>query len=135
MKKLFCLVISVLLLISMPMSITAAIPEATIQPLWENMSSANVTLGFAGATGTATASVIRIPNVTTEIEGTLTVYEVDGNDWIYVDSVSKSSTRTLGIELEFDATPGVEYVAVLEVTAHSEYSSESHTTTDYGTCP
>ena len=123
------------MIMTMSVSTSALAIEPSIQPLWETMSSINLTVNFSGTTGRATATVGRIYGITTEIEGTLTVYEVDGDDWIYIDSTYESSTRSLGIELEFNATSGTEYVAVLDVTAYSETTSDSHTATAYRTCP
>lgn len=135
MKKILSAILIITMVMVMSVSTSALAIEPTIQPLWETMSSIHVLVNFSGTTGRATATVGRIYGITTEIEGTLTVYEVDGDDWIYIDSIYGSSTRSLGIDLEFDATSGTEYVAVLEVTAYSETTSETHTATDYGTCP
>ena len=135
MKKILSVILAVMMLITMSVSTSALAIEPTIQPLWETMSTINVSVNFSGTTGTATATVGRIYGITTEIEGTLTVYEVDGDDWIYIDSTYGSSTRSLMIDIEFEATRGTEYVAVLNVTAYSATTSDSETVTDYGTCP
>lgn len=135
MKKILSLILAIVMVMTMSVSTSALAIEPTIQPRWDTMGSIKVSVDFSGTTGTATATISRLAGITTMIEGTLTVYEVDGNDWIYIDSEYGSSTRSLGIDIEFDATSGTEYVAVLEVTAYSNTTSDSHTATDYGTCP
>lgn len=135
MKKILSLILVMAMVITLSVSASALAIEPTIQPLWETMASMNVSVDFSGTTGTATATVSRLGGTTTRIEGTLYVYEVDGDDWIYIDSEYGSSTRSLWIDIEFDATSGTEYVAVLEVTGYSATTSESETVTDYGTCP
>ncbi len=135
MKKILSLILFISMVITLSVSTSALAIEPTIQPRWETMASMNVYVNFSGTTGTACARVSRLAGITTEIEGTLYVYEVDGDDWIYIDSEYGSSTRSLGIDIEFDATSGTEYVAVFEVTGHSANTSESETVMDYGTCP
>ena len=135
MKKVLSLMIITILVVSMSFSANAAVPETPVQPLWETMASVDVGLKFSGTTGTANGSAVRVYGTTTAIEGVLTVYEVDGDDWIYVDSVDGYSTRTLLLNLDFDASSGTEYVAVFEVTGYSDTDSESHTATKYKTCP
>ena len=71
----------------------------------------------------------------TKIEGTITVYKKVGNKWIYVASNSDSSTRTLSVDVEFDAVSGVTYKAVAEVTAYSSSGSEPATSSKIATCP
>ena len=58
-----------------------------------------------------------------------------GNKWIYVASNSGSSTRTLSVDVEFDAVSGVTYKAVAEVTAYGTGGSESDSVSEVQTCP
>lgn len=72
----------------------------------------------------------------TSITGTLTVYENVGENWIYVDSDSGSTTkRSLAVTVEFDAVSGREYKAVFEVTAYKNDISESDSSVSYKNCP
>ncbi len=73
--------------------------------------------------------------VTTKLEGTLTVYKQVGDQWVYVDSRSDTSTRKLSIEFDFDAASGVKYKAVADVTAYGIDGSESDYDTKEKTCP
>lgn len=110
--------------------------DIVITPRWNNVSNVYVSLQFYGDAGEATASMDR-GNSVTSLEGTLTIYENDNSEWVYVDSITKSTTRTtLNMLLEFDGTSGVEYKLELAVTAYSGTTvMEEITDTKYATCP
>lgn len=69
-------------------------------------------MGFSGNEGLAIGFATHIFGVTTLLERTLTVYEKNGNDWVYVSSTSGSSTRSIALELSFTGESGVEYKTV-----------------------
>ena len=52
------------------------------------MSDASVGISFNGTSGTAKVTVGKIYQVTTKLEGTITVYKQVGNKWEYVASNS-----------------------------------------------
>lgn len=90
---------------------------------------------FTGTDGAALVDVSRIYGVTTLLEATLTLYKYVDNDWVYMDSTSGSSTRSLSLFMTFEAEHGVTYKAVAEVTAYSNAGTETATVPDIETCP
>ncbi len=133
-KKLISLLLSVVMMVTLGLNIFA---DSMVQPFWEYMNDITLDVHFSGTKGTATLTVSRIYSVTSSIDGTVTVYEQVGpDDWEEVDSISDSSTRSLGIELVFTGEPGVNYKIVAEVTAHgTDGGSDSETVSKIRTCP
>lgn len=136
MSKLF-MVFMLCLALLMPMTVSAAVidPDTGIAPCWEYMEQMDVELTFSGTSGKAEGSVNRIFGVTTQLSGTLTVYKKVGTSWVYVNSISNSSTRMLSMELSFSATKNVEYKAVFSVTAYGNGGSESDSVSTTKICP
>lgn len=136
MSRVF-MVFMLCLALLMPMTVSAAVidPDTGIAPCWNYMDQLDVELTFSGTSGTAEGSVNRIFGVTTQLSGTLTVYKKVGSSWVYVDSITSSSTRTLNIELPFSATKNVQYKAVFSVTAYGNGGSESDSVSTTKTCP
>ena len=124
---------SILVLSLMTVSCFAAKPP-TVAPLWNNISEIDLIVGISGNNGNATGPLIKQPGATRS-EGTLTLYRQVGDNWIYVDSAYKSSTRGLAVSIDFYAESGVRYKAVFEGTAYRGDVGESHTITRYKTCP
>ncbi len=136
MKKLFKLGLVLATVASLTTGTFAATGEnPNIIPYWDYMDSIEVSVNFSGSEGCATATITRVFGVTTLLEATMTVYRQVGSSWVYVDSVSDSSTRTLGMDLYFDAISGATYKAVLDVTAHGSGGSESDSVSKISTCP
>lgn len=136
MKKLISLFL-VILMVSMFVvpSSAAVIPDETVMPCWNNISNVIVEVCFPNGNGTATVDVMRVYGVTTSISATLTLYKLVNGQWIYMDSTSGSSTRSLGLELYFDADSGVTYKAVADITAYSNTEVETESLSDIETCP
>jgi len=136
MKKLISLFL-VILMVSMFVvpSSAAVIPDETVMPCWNNISTVTVEVCFPNGNGTATVDVSRVYGVTTSIAGTLTLYKLVNGEWIYMDSTSGSSTRALCLELYFDAVSGVTYKAVADITAYSNTEVETESLSDIETCP
>lgn len=124
---------SILVLSLMTVSCFAAKPP-TVAPLWNNISEIDLIVGISCNNGNATGTLIKQPGATRS-EGTLTLYRQVGDNWIYVDSAYKSSTRGLAVSIDFYAESGVQYKAVFEGTAYRGDVGESHTITRYKTCP
>ncbi|MBQ8397849.1 MAG: hypothetical protein IJX53_06605 [Clostridia bacterium] len=137
MKRIISFVLAVLItsMLVIPTLAATVTPGETVSPYWSNMSSIIVEVSFPNGTGSATVDVGRVFGVTTSIEGTLTVYEDVDGEWVFVDSVSGSSVRSLGLELYFNATSGTTYKAVADITAYSSTGSESDSISDTETCP
>ena len=135
MKKVFVTLFAVIMVFAFTTGVIAATVDEMVAPCWNYMNSIEVNMNFSGNVGTATATITRIFGVTTNIEATLSVYEQDGSDWIFVDSVSGSSARMLSLELDFDAQSGTTYKAVVDVTAYGNNGSESDSASRTRTCP
>lgn len=128
----FTIILTIVL--SFSLNSLAAIPETdTIEPLWVNITAIDLDITFSNGVGTAIGDVYRKAGQTISIDGTLTVYKQVGTSWVYVDSTSKSSTRSLAIDLEFDAEDGATYKAVLDVTAYGTSVDETETITEIKT--
>lgn len=92
-----------------------------------------VNISFYGNEGNARGILIKQSGVT-NVEGTVTVYKLIGSYWVYVNSAYKSTTRTLGVSVDFIAESGVQYKAMFEGTAYRGDVGESHTVINYKTC-
>lgn len=105
----------------------AAIQEPSISPLWENIYIMRADISFSESDGNATGST-RKQSTADSIEGTLTVYKWENNDWVYIDSAYGSKTiGTLAVSIDFTCVSGVEYKAVWVVTAYSDGVAETDT--------
>ena len=123
----FILILTTIL--SCSLTSLAALPQDhTITPFWANMNLIDLDITFSNNKGIALGDIDR-KACATLIEATLTVYKQVGTSWVFVDSTSKSSTRSLAIDLEFDAEEGATYKAVLDVTAYGTSVDESETIT------
>ena len=134
MVKFCSLILACFLVVSLFGISCFATKPPTVAPLWNNISEIDLIVGISGNNGNATGTLIRQSGVT-KTEGTLTLYKQVGDDWIYVDSAYKSSTRGLAVSIDFYAESGVQYKAVFEGTAYRGDVGESHTITRYKTCP
>jgi len=103
-------------------------------PMWLNIFNLNVGLSFTGTDGDTSGSVTG-KSGTTAITGTLTVYKQSGSNWVYVDSVSGSTTtQRLNLYLNFDGETGEYYKAVFEVVVTRNGIDEPDSITKYQTC-
>ncbi len=138
MKKIITILLAAVIITTLSLNVCAAVidPGDIIAPNWAYMNRIDVNIEFSGSSGTAKLDVDRIALVTKSIEATLTVYKKVGTSWIYVDSISGSSTRMLNLDLDFDAESGVTYKAVADVTAYgTSGGSESDTVSRTEICP
>lgn len=109
--------------------------QSTVTPRWVSIFDIDLTFGFDGNTGCASASASKKPGASM-IEGTLYVYENVNGGWVYIDEIYKSKTiGSLGMTIEFDARSGGEYKAVFVVTAYTDGVPETETVESYKVCP
>lgn len=134
-KKIIVLLLALIMLFSCSVNIFAALPENNeIMPLWDNIATVSTSFTFDGNQGTATVTA-RKYSYSDLIEGSLYVYAWKNNDWQYVDSVYGSkSVGSLGLSVEFIGETGVEYKAVIIITAHDGEYAETETFEHYETC-
>lgn len=132
-KLVSCILVCITLLSVLTVPCFATVPPA-ITPLWDNISNIDLVISFYENEGNARGTLTKQSGVTS-VEGTVTVYKLVGSDWVYVDSAYKSTTRTLGVSVDFIAESGVQYKAVFEATAYRGDVGESHTITNYKSCP
>ena len=102
---------------------------------WASILSMEVDMAFDG--NEADVSGIASKQTTaTKIEGTVYVYKLVGDDWIYVDEWYNSKTRgTLHVGGGFPCESGVTYKAVFVVTAYTGSTPESETVEYVKKCP
>ena len=135
-KKVAALLVAGLMSLPFATGVSAIMPVGgIIAPLWLYMSDADVDISFNGTSCTASVSVGRIYQVTTKLEGTITVYKQVGDDWEYVASNSDSSTRGLLVSVSFTGESGATYKAVANITAYGSTGSETDTNSKQAVCP
>lgn len=133
MKRLLILLLVVSMCMGLCLQANALAPD--LSPMWNNIFKLSNRIVFDGTNGNANGSVSG-KSGTSSISGTLTVYRQSGSSWIYVDSVSgTSSTTTLSLGLDFAAISGGYYKSVYEVSVTINGISESESKTTYATCP
>ncbi|MBQ3590013.1 MAG: hypothetical protein II980_06150 [Clostridia bacterium] len=95
----------------------AALPESDVQPLYENILNATLSMGFNGNTGNVAGTVTRKTG-TTSMAGIIVVYKYENNDWTKVGEWENTTTRpSLAVVGTFTAEAGAEYKAVFQITA------------------
>ena len=108
-------------------AIAAAADPPTVSPQWDNISTINLGMAFDGNEAVASASVSKSSNATF-VEATMYLYKWENNDWVYMDEAYRSkSIGTLVVSIDFTCEVGVEYRAVLEVTAYEGINLERET--------
>ena len=107
--------------------------DTTVQPRWTSIHYMEVVMAFADGTGYVTGSANK-KSTASHIVGTLYLYKWNGTTYEYMDEVSGWKTvGTLGLEIVFDAEPGVQYKGVLTVVAYTDNIGESETIRYYET--
>ena len=135
MKKQVLLSLTALLLCMLFIIPASAAGDDGIMPLWDSIGDIVTEVSFDGSEGRFSVDVARLFGITTSLEATLTLYKYVDGDWVYMDSISGSSTRSLSLYKTFEAESGVTYKAVAEVTAYSSAGAETATVDDIETCP
>lgn len=138
MKKLKTVVLyflSLIVFISGASPICSAASPGTITPFWNNVQNINSQFVFYDNVGECTVSTRKGSNCTS-LEGVLTIFELSDGEWVYVDSITSSTTRTtLAMMLEITGESGVEYKMELVIKAYSGTSIiEEITDVKYATC-
>ena len=138
MKKIVKKVVSVCLAAIMVCSFSVCLfatsaSAATMR--WASILSMEVDMAFDG--NEADVSGIASKQTTaTKIEGTVYVYRLVGDDWVYVYEWYNSKTRgTLHVGGAFPCESGVTYKAVFDVTAYTGSTPESETVEYVKKCP
>ena len=127
LKILSFIILCVILSTTLVIPSFAAAPSTEIMPLWDNVNRISMGFGFGDGAGDVSARIIKYSHVT-RIEGTIKLYWNNNGQWVYIDEVTNSSTSTLLIvNMSFPATEGVQYKAVLTVTAYSSSGNETIT--------
>lgn len=133
-KIIAMLLIVVVLSVAMASPLTAFASERAVQ--WEYICLVTFDIFFQGTEGSACASV-DIYDHCLYAQGRITVYESDGDGgWTRIATIIDDTLQyCLVMVAFFDATPGVEYYATFELTAHGQYTYETETFTDQEFCP
>ena len=117
------------------LSFSFAAPANAVTPRWASILSMDLSMTFDGNEGSVTGAAMK-QSTATKIEGTVYLYELDGDDWIYIDEWYNSKTRgTLGVGGDFTCESGVTYKAVFVVTAYTGTTPETETMEYIDVCP
>ena len=124
LRILTTLMLCFILLSSFSVISFAALPESDVQPLYENISNAGLSMGFNGNTGNVAGTATRKTG-TTSMLGIIIVYKYENNDWTEVGMWENTTTRpSLAVVGTFTAEAGAEYKAVFQITATSPETVE-----------
>lgn len=124
-------VLTMLMCATLP--IQAAVVKPDVEPMWDNTSSINISLGFPDY-GYAEATVIGNAGVSLIIIDVY-VYRQSGDSWIYVAEKHSSSTNRTGIvSCQFLALPNTYYRADYMFTVTKNGIDEVIDKTQYRYC-
>ncbi len=133
-KKYVRICLATVLLISCLASVFG-INATAVTPRWVSILSMEVDMAFDGNEGDVSGIAMK-QSTASKIEGTVYVYKLVGEDWIYVDEWYNSKTRgTLAVGDTFPCESGVTYKAVFVVTAYTGNTPETETVEYIDTCP
>lgn len=133
-KKVVSICLTAILVCSFSVCLFAtSVSAATMR--WASILSIDLVMVFDGNEGTVTGIASKQATAS-KIEGTVYVYKLVGDDWIYVDKWYNSKTRgTLGVEGIFYCESGVKYKEVFVVTAYTGTAPETETVEYIRQCP
>lgn len=134
LKKITSVFLVVMLLLGC-FSYLFVIETSAATPRWASILS--VDLSMVVETSGGEVSGIAIKKVTaSKIEGTVTLYRLEGENWVFVDEWYNSRTKgTLAVVGEFACVSGVTYKTVFVVTAYTDNVPESFTVERTEVCP
>jgi hypothetical protein len=109
-------------------SIGAEAPAPAVTPRWTSISHISLDMAFNDENvGTATGTA-RKKTGASMIEGTIYVYELVDDEWVYIDEAYGSkSVGSLGVYVTFPCESGVTYKTVFTVTAYTNGVGETET--------
>ena len=136
MKKVISILSLVALLVCLMAPCVCATGSVGVTPRWTGVADITLAFNFYGTEGEATFTSTK-DSSTTKLEGVVTIYKWANGQWVYVDSMTKSTTRsTVFISIVFDGISGVQYKMEAKVTAYSGTTViEEITDVRYATCP
>ena len=136
MKKFISVLSLIALLVCLVALPAGAAGSDEIMPRWTGVRDVNAFFDFYGTVGEASLSSTK-DSSTSKLEGVMTIYKSVNGQWVYVDSMTQSTTRgTLGMLMEIDGISGVEYKMEVEIIAYSGTTViEEITDVKYATCP
>ena len=134
LKKFVSALLTILVLSSFSMCLFA-IPTDAVTPRWVSIFSIDVSMAFDGVEGEV-SGIASKKSTASRIEGTLYLYKLVGDDWIYIDEwYGSKSIGTLAVSGTFDCESEVTYKAVFVVTAYTDNTPESETYEYIKQCP
>ena len=112
-----------------------SIESIAVTPRWTSIATIDLCIGFDQTHGNVSA-VISKQSTANRVEGTVTLYELVDDEWVYIGDWYNSKTRgTLVVSGDFTCESGVKYKAVLVVTAYTGTSAETETVEYIDQCP
>ncbi|MBE6534615.1 MAG: hypothetical protein E7678_06600 [Ruminococcaceae bacterium] len=133
-KKLISLIVTVALLLCFSTN-TFSLGISAVTPRWVSISSMELNIVFDGNYAVATGLASK-QSTATSIEGTVTLYKLVDDEWVYMDEWYNYRTRgTLAVSGEFSCESGVTYKAEFVVTVYTGTFAETETTEISKRCP
>ncbi len=137
MKRLFFVFIAHVLALTSTFTVSAAVipGDGACDPLWTNINKANCKIFFTGTDCTVETEV-EGRSGTTMIYSLLSLYrETSSGTWQNVKTVDATGySDTLYLSLDYTATVGTSYKAVLRTRVTTNGVTEQTTVTKYAVC-
>lgn len=137
MKKFISLVLLIITVCMLTIGTNAVSMESIIQPRWDDASTVDCDLSFnSGSQNANVYAKITGRSGTTQISGTLTLYEGSGNNLTYLTSWPLSGTQYISFSnSDYVCTSGVTYTLKLSGTVYRNGNSEIVSDSDCYVCP
>lgn len=133
-KRLISLTVVMALLLCFSTN-TFMVGISAVTPRWASIYSIELDIAFDGSESCASGAASK-QSTATSIEGTLTLYKLVDDEWVYMDEWYNSKTRgTLVVSGTFTCQSGVTYKAVFVVTAYTGTTAETETVERIVECP
>lgn len=117
--------ICILCILSLNVTAFAAMPDNGVEPCYDNISTADIDIGYFDGVGLVTASATKQLG-TIKMVGVVDVYELVNGEWEFVDSYANETTRgSLVVSGEFEAVRGKTYSAVFTISAMDDTTVET----------
>lgn len=135
MRKILSMLLATVILLTLVIPTSAALPGNEIVPLWDNIKTISNTISFNSTEGQVSCE-IKGDLGTTVVANVKIFKQLSSGSWSLVEHNSASSkTNILFFATNFTAVSGAYYKAVLTVHVTKNDVVETVTKTTYKTCP
>lgn len=128
LKRLVTLFFALLMIGLSIVTISAEETEPKVTPRWTSISNISLEMAFNDENVGTASGIARKQSTASRIEGTIYVYELVDDEWVYIDEAYGSkSVGSLGVYVTFPCESGVTYKTVFTVTAYTNGVGETET--------